>query len=145
MGRYLGILCLLAAAAHAGDDGRDGTQRELGERFCGKSVSCRNNVMRVISQGKTVQEIILSLGDAIYEDNPQNAERAYDAMTRSLRYAQDFLSDDEMAAGQTIYVGGEVETLRAIFLKYASFCELRNNWLAKYQCVHKRISAFLPR
>lgn len=137
-------LLLLTALARAEDTPRDATRMDVGVRYCFHDEPCLKAVRQDVVTGRPIQWVIYSLGVAHYADSPANAERAYDAVTRALTFAYDFLSEAELGAGQTRYAGNQAEALRDTLGRYATVCENRTNWLSKYLCIKRRVFPLLP-
>jgi hypothetical protein len=118
----------------------------MAERFCGRDARCRAAAAQAVARGRTVQGVIVAMGESLYQDSVENAERAYEVMSRSLVFAHDFLSDAELAAGQSAYPGTDTAALREILARCSWVCEVnRFNWLSRYRCLRHRVAAFEPR
>ena len=138
------LLLLLPAAPTPGQDTRDATRLEVGERYCFRSPVCLNAVRRDVAANRPIQWVVFTLSQLIYDGKPDNAERAYDAAIRAITFANDFLSDAELSAGQTTYAGANAAALRQIFNRYTIACENKRNWLAKHQCMTRKLFPLLP-
>jgi hypothetical protein len=143
LGILLGVLGM-AGDAHAQESPRDGTRREMADRFCGRSDPCKRAAHAEIARGRTVQGIIVVMGEALRDHNWANADRAYDAMTRALLFAHDFMSRAELEAGQTEFRGERAESLRAILGDAAWICEVRGAFPSRYICLKRRLVSFEP-
>jgi hypothetical protein len=143
--RTLLILLLVAVpvCAWAGEP-RDATRREVGERFCLRSEACLAAIRRDLALNRPIQWLIFTLSQVHYGNNPDNAERAYDTAIRAMEFANEFLSDKEIDAGQTDYGGGNGAALRQIFTRYSVACENKRSWLAKHRCLTRALYPLLP-
>lgn len=137
-------VCGLAAMSIAQEPGRDGTRVEMVERFCGRSAKCKKATRSEIARGRTVQGVIMAMGESLLDRNWANSDRAYDAMTRALLFTYDFMSAAELGAGQIEYSGAQAEALRTILGDAAWVCEVRGAFPSKYHCLKRRLASFEP-
>jgi hypothetical protein len=131
-------------SAPAQDTPRDATRVEMVERFCGRNARCKSVTKAEIARGRTVQGVIVVMGETLLDRNWSNSDRAYDAMTRALLFTHDFMSPAEMRAGQTDYSGERAEVLRGILGDAAWICDIRGAFPSKYHCLKRRLVSFEP-
>lgn len=141
-----GVVLLLLAWAPAvwAQDGRGASRLEVGERFCFRNAACLTAVRRDVAENRPIQWVIYTLSQAHYADDPNNAELAYDAAIRALVFANDFLLDAELQAGQTDYSGGNAAALRQIFARYSVACDNKRHWIARHHCLVRALFPLLP-
>jgi len=135
---------MMAGNAEGQDALRDGTRLEMVERFCGRNAKCKALTRAEIAKGRTVQGVIVAMGEVLLDRSWANSDRAYDAMTRALLFTYDFMSPQELAAGQSDYSGNRAESLRAILGDSAWVCDIRGAFPSKYHCLHRRLVSFEP-
>jgi hypothetical protein len=140
----LALICCAAASSCWAQEARDATRLEVGERFCFGDRDCLAAVRLEVSVGRPIQWVIYSLLQSLYDDDPRNAERAYEFATRAMAFSSDFLSEGEWNAGQTTYAGAGSITLRQVLVRYALACENRISWLGKYHCLEHALLPLLP-
>lgn len=144
----MGLAAVLACGepwkALGQDTPRDGTRLEMVERFCGRNEKCKAACKKEIAQGRTVQGVIVELGQSLLDMNWANSDRAYDGMTRALMFSHDFMSKAELGVGQTEFQGQKAEALRLILGDAAWVCEVRGAFPSKYICLKRRLLAFEP-
>lgn len=146
LGLALAGLAAWVAPGGAADPGtpRDGTRVEMVDRFCGRNARCKVTTKREIAKGRTVQGVIVVLGESLLDRNWSNSDRAYDAMQRALTFAFDFMSSEELAAGQTEFAGHRAEALREVLGDAAVICDIRGAFPSKYICLKRRLVSFEP-
>jgi hypothetical protein len=105
---------------------------------------CKHVCKTEIAKGRTVQGVIVALGESLLDRSWANSDRAYDAMTRALTFVYDFMARAELEAGQTEFSGRRLEALREILGDSASVCDLRGAFPSKYHCLKRRLAALEP-
>jgi hypothetical protein len=144
LGAGCAVWIALPPPAAAQDTPRDGTRLEMVERFCGRSEDCKALAKAELAKGRTVQGVILAMGEAILNRNWDNEDHAYDVMTRALLFTFDFMAPQELAEGQTKFTGDRAESLRAILGDAAWICDIRGAFPSRYICLYRRLASFEP-